>query len=431
MRIKLFLYILCLVVPWQIPVYLWIYKKKPKNMKKRSFYFLIKAIYFLTPLSALIILDVNNWYTAIVSTFSKKEFFLKINAYILSGELLIAFLALIFTLYSYFHSSSAQQKSNEINSFNIILTLISENIEEISRAVSVSYINSMIRELRSKNTLDNHRITVFRKILESNRCSLLFTISSFKYSNSDVKKRAYKKLASVLYSNKRQDHIKLLYYILITKHVELIPEPNWKQLTRKYLFSISEKNVLEEKDIFKKISTLYNNKIINRYTLDYGDARDIFNTHQNGDQDLNYVFRLVHRAVKLINTSNLPEKEKSNLLGIIRAIIPDYAIIHLYYNCTYCARGIGLGIQLAGTSFFGNERDLVTKNGDFIFAQHFATEMLIFKQQDYRIMKNIYANPKIVPGTLSPEEFRNRIAEQFNKQNSGFFKSFKADELDK
>ena len=215
MRIKLFLYILCLVVPWQIPVYLWIYKKKPKNMKKRSFYFLIKAIYFLTPLSALIILDVNNWYTAIVSTFSKKEFFLKINAYILSGELLIAFLALIFTLYSYFHSSSAQQKSNEINSFNIILTLISENIEEISRAVSVSYINSMIRELRSKNTLDNHRITVFRKILESNRCSLLFTISSFKYSNSDVKKRAYKKLASVLYSNKRQDHIKLLYYILI------------------------------------------------------------------------------------------------------------------------------------------------------------------------------------------------------------------------
>ena len=99
---KSFLYILCLTVPWQIPVYLWIYKKKPKNMKKRSFYFLIKAIYFLTPLSALIILVVNNWYTAIVSTFSKKEFFLKINAYILSGELLIAFLALIFTLYSYY-----------------------------------------------------------------------------------------------------------------------------------------------------------------------------------------------------------------------------------------------------------------------------------------------------------------------------------------
>lgn len=431
MRIKSFLYILCLTVPWQIPVYLWIYKKKPKNIKKRSFYFLIKFIYFLGPLLVLSIIDANNWYTVFVSTLSNKEFFLKINAYVLGGELLIAFLALIFTLYSYFHSSNAQKKSNEINSFNIILTLISENIEEMSRTVSVSYINSMIKELHSINTLDNHRITVFRKILKSNRYALLSTISSFKNSDSHVEREAYSKLREVLYSNKRNDYIQLLYYILVTKHVNFIPSPNWKQLSRKYLFSISEKTVLEEKGFFKKVNTLYNNKIINKDALNYGDAREVFNKQQNGDQDLNYIFRLVHRAVKFINTSNLSEKEKANLLGIIRAIIPDYAIIHLYYNCTYCARGVGLGIQLAGTSFFGNEKDLIVENGDFIFAQHFATEMLIFKQQDYRIMKNIYANPRIVPGTLSSEEFRKKIAEQFNNQNSGFVKSFKADELDK
>jgi len=138
----------------------------------------------------------------------------------------------------------------------------------------------------------------------------------------------------------------------------------------------------------------------------------------NGD-----FFRLFHRAIKMINDSNIKDKDK--YYGILRAMLPDYLVIYIYYNCVYTSRGLGLGVQLIGTSFFGDENDFTFHDkGDLPkFTQHIPIKYLVFKRQDPKVMIKLFSQKRRENG-YSKDMLKKDSSIIFSEIDIQFRKSF-------
>lgn len=92
-------------------------------------------------------------------------------------------------------------------------------------------------------------------------------------------------------------------------------------------------------------------------------------------------FKIFHRILKSLNErhdeNKLDEHEFKNYIGILRTQLSSEELVVILVNSLYIKRGVGLAIELIGTSLFGDEKD-------FKIDQHF-----------------ILPKPKIVPGDLS------------------------------
>lgn len=83
-------------------------------------------------------------------------------------------------------------------------------------------------------------------------------------------------------------------------------------------------------------------------------------------------FKILHRIIKTLNeylddkTNPLGFEEYSKYIGVLRTQITSSEFLVILYNSIYIKRGLGLGIQLIGSGFFGDELDFKT-------SQHFET----------------------------------------------------------
>lgn len=68
-------------------------------------------------------------------------------------------------------------------------------------------------------------------------------------------------------------------------------------------------------------------------------------------------------------------------------------------------KGLGLGLQLVGTSFFGDRDDVIyNKHNVAIFSQHMPTNLLIFKRQDLKIINDIFSDENSIEDISSLKE---------------------------
>ncbi|MGM0239475.1 putative phage abortive infection protein [Enterococcus sp. AZ103] len=83
-------------------------------------------------------------------------------------------------------------------------------------------------------------------------------------------------------------------------------------------------------------------------------------------------FKIFHRILKVLNAylddenSALDYETYKKYIGILRTQVSAGEFLVILFNSLYAVRGNGLGIQLIGSGFFGDENDFVTN-------QHFTT----------------------------------------------------------
>lgn len=87
--------------------------------------------------------------------------------------------------------------------------------------------------------------------------------------------------------------------------------------------------------------------------------------------------------------------------------------------------GLGLGVQLIGTSFFGDENDFTfNEKGDLPkFTQHIPIKYLVFKRQDPKIMIELFSLKKRDDG-YSKAQLKEDASIVFSKTDIQFRKSF-------
>ena len=115
-------------------------------------------------------------------------------------------------------------------------------------------------------------------------------------------------------------------------------------------------------------------------------------------------FKAFHRIVKILNVSlknnKIDKEEYHSYIGILRANLSSNEMEILLINSLFVKRGIGLGLELVGTDFFGNKND-------FDINQHFINIWKESKKELMNIFIDDIKNKNI--------ELRNEIKEYFRE----------------
>lgn len=106
---------------------------------------------------------------------------------------------------------------------------------------------------------------------------------------------------------------------------------------------------------------------------------------------LGHLFKHFHRIIRLILQGRVAHDHnlQKDLIGILRAQYSEELLQLIYYNATYTSRGLGLGMLLQGTCFWGDRSDFEVTGDNEI--THISTASLYFKQKDKKIMEELYA----------------------------------------
>ena len=124
------------------------------------------------------------------------------------------------------------------------------------------------------------------------------------------------------------------------------------------IFSLFEKqfDLKEEKlcydDIFKK-------------------CNEIFNEHYD---ETGTFLRHTYRIVKFINLKIEDKNMQKELRGLLRAQFSEKVMLGIFYNSTFTEKGLGFGIQLLNSDFFGDTNDLNTDDSVHFNKNSFVTK---------------------------------------------------------
>lgn len=124
-------------------------------------------------------------------------------------------------------------------------------------------------------------------------------------------------------------------------------------------------------------------------------------------------FKAFHRIVKILNislsTKKIDKDEYHSYIGVLRANLSSNEMEVILMNSLFVKRGIGLGIELIGTDFFGNE-------DDFEIEQHFIN---IWKDSKKELMS------KFIDDTEGENiDFRNKLVAYFRKPENKSIDNF-------
>lgn len=136
----------------------------------------------------------------------------------------------------------------------------------------------------------------------------------------------------------------------------------------------------------------------------YEDSiRQFTTTFNSFYSELGRYFKIVHRIIKTLNEylddndHALDYKQYNKYIGILRTQFSDNEFITILFNSLYVKRGLGLGIQLIGTGFFGNNIDLKSNQhfvspkwaNDFLPLTYFCDEN---KKYRYELSEKLDSN---------------------------------------
>ena len=335
---------------------------------------------------------------------------------------IISLAALAFTLITYRVNSNKDKLHRDddrvVNTFFKLLDMIIEKSKSITEKDIIDFVNTIKESLDDKpyhKSVDVHKAFKLMEIFHLNKVEINGMLNQ-----SGVDDTLREKVKQLTASDNKEDYWMFLSNPQISNALSASIS-----LKRKATFNQKEFETLGNIGVMELLKHHYKeNELLNR-PIRFEHAFQIIdnkmfakNMDNNGD-----FFRLFHRAIKLINDSNIKDKDK--YYGILRAMLPDYLVIYIYYNCVFTSRGLGLGVQLIGTSFFGDENDFTfNEKGDLPkFTQHIPIKYLVFKRQDPKIMIELFSQKKRDDG-YSKTKLKKDASIVFSKTDVQFRKSF-------
>lgn len=136
-------------------------------------------------------------------------------------------------------------------------------------------------------------------------------------------------------------------------------------------------------------------------------------------------FKVLHRIIKNLNKKLeekiIDEELYLNYIGILRAQIDSEELVMILVNSIYTYRGLGLGIELVGTDFFGDKRD-------FELEQHFKFPAPQIKSEDVGIFAYDKSGKMINKRINLRDKLKNSISSsesQSSNKKSNFKKFYK------
>lgn len=415
MQIKWFLYFfififVLLIQPIETPKFF----KNHVKLNRRVLSIILSALSVLIVVFLISYLDGQNIYSKI---FRDNALMMNLNGYLLNNDLLIATLALIFSILTLIINHRNQQKSASREQITHMLTELNKKINEVS-SEKINQLLEKYQEIKVSSDF-NYRFyyELYNDYVQKNNKAIQEKINTLK---NPLEKNVFKRYFPE--KNDREKNKIFFSYLIFFKLLPIKIDSNDIPTTyrRRNDITYKEGKLIEESTILTEI----NKNLLsqrkgqgNNSKYSYKMLRDLFNEigSQNEYMEIEELFRFVHRVVKIINSSILSEKEKTNFLGMLRANISNNLLTLMYYNCTYTQKGIGLGIQLAGTNFFGEKKDFQIKKYEISFSQHIPHNLLHFKIIDFHIIINVYSDCSIYPGTLSFKKFLSKIDTQISK----------------
>lgn len=128
------------------------------------------------------------------------------------------------------------------------------------------------------------------------------------------------------------------------------------------------------------------------HNLEYEEVFPVINNiYRVNYYKLGHLFKHFHRIIRLVLQGRVSQDKglQKDLIGILRAQCSEELLQLIYYNATYTSRGLGLGMLLQGSCFWGDTPDFEVTGDNEI--THISTSTLYFKQIDKKIMQEIYA----------------------------------------
>lgn len=117
--------------------------------------------------------------------------------------------------------------------------------------------------------------------------------------------------------------------------------------------------------------------------------RSVEKAYKKNLAEIGYYFRLFYRIIKYINESKekgyIDEDQRSNYIGLLRAVLDEKTLAIIYYNATYLEKGNNMKEQLGETYFFGKEKDFDDNNK----THSLFTEGTLFFEQDFENLKEL------------------------------------------
>lgn len=319
------------------------------------------------------------------------------------STILISLTALIITILTFLYSRNYENKKSAISTIYKLIDLIELSIKNVDKNKLIINKNDIKYNF---DRIDLRRLFLLKLTIDNNIDILLNSIEPlFKPENNDgfeTPPDLEKKLNTILKKELNYRKLEEIMSLLIKHNILNFQTSYNEELVKPYLTPKEFKYLNSKSNFFEILKSEYDylsvfrNNWMNVEQIEY-----ICNKVSDPDLSLNSLYRLIHRAIKITNNSTLSYEEKINMIGIIRAIIPDYILIGIFYNCTFTKRGNGLALQLVGTCFFGTKDDFENTS----FSQHFNSSDLNFLSTDILIMQNLYADTTINPGKISKEDF--------------------------
>ncbi|KAA0956136.1 hypothetical protein FQ085_14935 [Planococcus sp. ANT_H30] len=213
------------------------------------------------------------------------------------------------------------------------------------------------------------------------------------------------------------------YGILNETHVYKL-NADWigRGLKRHYFYS---KTILNRnRNILTELIQENSKQDFNDSFITYDDVYRVCDSTFDGQYPkLGHFFRTTHRTIKLINQhfSNDIEEHRQHI-GLLRAQIPDEIAVLLFYNAFYSERGLGMGIEMISSNFFGDLHDFkFDKSKMPIYklksSQHFQTNgMSLADQNSYVICKLFTQNDESI-------KFKNDFLKAKRNNDRNFFYS--------
>lgn len=128
-------------------------------------------------------------------------------------------------------------------------------------------------------------------------------------------------------------------------------------------------------------------------------------SYQDYYSELGTYFRILHRLIKIINdryeNKVINEDERNMYIGILRAQLSAEELVVVLVNSIETDRGVGLGVELIGNSFFGDAID-IEKDQHFICPKFYK-----------RLVKKYFVQS--INSKKERKKFRNKFKDQRKK----------------
>ncbi|TKI80732.1 putative phage abortive infection protein [Bacillus mycoides] len=359
--------------------------------------------------------------------------------------LVITTTSVIITVQSTNKTALANKETKTETTIMNMIKLNNDIIKDIDKEIFPKVLKQINEEFIDYNFMLRRGREFIRSFFKENQQELLSIINSINLASYDEQLRGtleYHREKYIKAITKRERRYLHKFWFTVNEmsvgyQIEL-SKNNKQNILRDPFTSI----LVQDTDFYKKIKHEYAYKQrVLTHPVQYKEMRIVCDTiFDKYYHELGHFFRNTHRIIKIINSNfEYSDRRKSEYIGILRAQLSEEILLIIFYNAIYSRRGIGLGRELIGNNFFGNDKDFpyyVNSNDpkarkNFQEPQHFRFYSIILPAMDIEIMSTILTTQRKKKVQKLRKEFSDEnLIEEFERIyndniSENFKKSFK------